>query len=109
MNVLAEFRESKLFKLVSDISVFHWFLTVIPGLIAAVAAALHGKSIETVVLFFAGVCALAFIAVHYGGLIWAKYGKSNRKGNRREVAGKSPAFAYTSSSISRRRRFPCVA
>jgi hypothetical protein len=73
VSMFAEFRESRLFKLVSDISVFHWFFTVVPGGIAAVGARLHGKPVEIVLLFFFGVCAFAFMALHYGALAWTKY------------------------------------
>jgi hypothetical protein len=73
VSMLAEFRESKLFKLISDISVIHWFFTVIPGVFAAAEAVLHGKPPEIVILFFFGVCACVFVALHYGGKVWTTY------------------------------------
>jgi hypothetical protein len=73
MSLLSEFRESKLFKLISDISVFHWFFTVGPGALSGIEAALHGKPLETVIAYFVGVSALAMIVIHYGGLLRDKY------------------------------------
>lgn len=70
---LSEFRESKFFKAVADISVVHWFFTVGPGLASGVAAAMHGKPLETVILYFVGVCALMLIVLHVGTLVLAKY------------------------------------
>lgn len=73
MTLISEVRESKLFKLIADISVVHWLITVIPGLVAGMEAATHGKPLETVILYFVGVSALVLVALHYGGLVWAKY------------------------------------
>ena len=73
MTMMAEFRESRTFKLVADISVFHWFFTVIPGVISGVAASMHGKSLETVLAYLVGVSALAMAGVHYGSLAVARY------------------------------------
>jgi hypothetical protein len=70
---LSEFRESKFFKNIGDISVVHWCITVVPGLASGAAATMHGRPLETVILYFVGACALMFVLLHYGTLAWAKY------------------------------------
>jgi hypothetical protein len=86
VKLLAEFRESTFFKLVSDISVGYWVFTIVPGLIASAKARLHGNRPETVILYFVGVSALMFAALHYGSLAWTKYFAPIEKG----VVGKLP-------------------
>lgn len=66
MSVIAEIRDSKFFKLIADISVIHWLITGTLGIVTALEAAVHDKPLETVILYFVGVCALALCALHYG-------------------------------------------
>jgi hypothetical protein len=73
VGVIAEVRESRLFKAIADFSVVHWLFTITPGLIAGVEARVHGKPPEIVILYFVGLCALMLVVLHYGGLAWTKY------------------------------------
>jgi hypothetical protein len=73
VSVLSEFRESRLFKAIADISVVHWLVTIVPGLVSGTAAAMHGRPLETVILYFVGLSALMLVVLQFGGLAWAKY------------------------------------
>lgn len=88
MTVLSELRESRLFKAIADISVVHWFFTVVPGLITGVEAAMHGKPLEIVIAYFVGVSALMLVVLHYGALAWAKYFSTIKPEGRDQPAGK---------------------
>ena len=73
MSLLEDVWESKPFKFIANISVIHWLITVVPGLISGIGATMHDKPIEIVVLYFVGACALMLIVVHYGQKEWNKY------------------------------------
>jgi hypothetical protein len=52
-------------KLIGDLSVFHWIITITPGLVAAIAGRLHGMPLEVAVLWFVGISALVVIILSY--------------------------------------------
>lgn len=73
MSVIAAIRDSKPFKAVADISVVHWIFTSVLGSASGIEAAVHGKPLETVLLYGVGVSALTLAALHYGALFWTKH------------------------------------
>jgi len=73
MSMIGDFRESKTFKFIADVSVVHWLMTITPGIVSGLAATMHGRSLEVVILYFFGVSALVLVVLHYGGLAWAKF------------------------------------
>lgn len=79
MTLLTKVRESKLFKAIADISVVHWVITVVPGLVSGIEAAMHGTPLETIILYFLAVSALMLVLLHFGGLAWAKYSPTVRE------------------------------
>jgi hypothetical protein len=88
VTILSELRESRLFKAIADISVVHWLFTVVPGLITGIEAAMHGKPLEIVIAYFAGLSALMLVVLHYGALAWAKYFSKIKPEGAHQPAGK---------------------
>jgi len=62
---LTDLRESKVWKMISELSVLHWIITVTPGLIAGVARRLHGMPLENSILWFVGISALTLVIVSH--------------------------------------------
>ncbi len=73
MTIVQNIRDSKVFKLIADISVVHWIVTVGPGVCASVVAATHGKSLEDVLLYFFLIFAAASFLVYYSELLYGKW------------------------------------
>jgi hypothetical protein len=87
--VLARFRESTLWKTLGDFHLLHWILSGLFGVIAGLAAWMHGKPIETILAYFVGVGAAAGIALRYlrPYLSRAKVWLSIDEGQRQRVGG----------------------
>ncbi|HVA16484.1 MAG TPA: hypothetical protein VMV59_02100 [Candidatus Dormibacteraeota bacterium] len=75
MGIWSDLTESKVFTFLGKISVLHWTITIIPGLVSGIGAAMHGKPIEVVILYSVGACALTLVVLHYGRLEWEKHHK----------------------------------
>jgi hypothetical protein len=72
MSLIAKFRNSQFFRLLGDISVVYWVITIVPGLLSGAAALIHGKTTEIVILYFVVTCACILVILHYGELLWHK-------------------------------------
>src|SRR5260370_12437202 len=73
MSILQGFRESKAFKLIADMSVVHWVYTVGPAFLTSVVAAMRGRPLEDVLLYFFVVSAAVLVLVHYSQVLYAKW------------------------------------
>jgi hypothetical protein len=78
---LAEIRDSKFWKWTGEISVFHWVITTVFSIASSVAAAMHDKSLELVIVYFAVTGASILAIIHYIGLLTKKKADVNVKNN----------------------------
>lgn len=63
MSVLSDIRESKLFRLAADISVGHWFIGILTGLVPSGGAMLDHRPFWIVFLVFIVACAAGLVAI----------------------------------------------
>jgi hypothetical protein len=73
MIAMQSIRESKTFKLIADFSVLHWAVTTVPGLVAGVVAAMRGRPLEDVLLYFFVISAAVLVLVYYFDVLWIKW------------------------------------